>query len=602
MNDLERQLLEVLADVQALRQANEKLDLILKSRQGIDPESSYEPQESILSHVHAPLDAVEEEAEPGDSLEATDLGLRGSPIVEDEVKPHFGLDALEEWRPEETEGDAHPEGLNSFPSFEVEASFPEEPHLHASQELAWPSEELQAPEAVEVMQDTEEVIDDPELDAVWDSFFPSTVPVVPEVSVEALPEIAPETTETMETPSPSAKGKKDVITMSRRERIRLLEHEEALLEECDAQLEAAATPAATGEDGAEQDCVKMALDAAHALHDLSGAPPERPAVPSARKERIAQLERGVAGETFVETEVQEDEKSDGAWLDARRQQRKARLQQRPRAGSPNDVTITTVLPDDAVEGLTGDVAQYEAACKSLARHAHRLSPERLVKAVELLLKHFGHGLGGSEAAEALLGSLAGSMATLGLEPLLQSLKLMALTAQQEQTTLDMLLAQLLVLSRRDSGQFTCSVLAEIAGALGSLQDSGVSAKRGASGSNCAANRRCLEMMMQLMTRQMAEFKEEELALMGPGFVLTYMDDPLRRQLIRQAAILQAGLTEGEVQNAFLRLEEAVRTNSFAFIASLPDESKDYLMKLKMIRQAKNASAVLETEAAWEEEL
>lgn len=39
--------------------------------------------------------------------------------------------------------------------------------------------------------------------------------------------------------------------------------------------------------------------------------------------------------------------------------------------------------------------------------------------------------------------------------------------------------------RRDSGQFTCSVLAEIAGALGSLQDSGVSAKRGASGSNCA---------------------------------------------------------------------------------------------------------------------
>lgn len=31
------------------------------------------------------------------------------------------------------------------------------------------------------------------------------------------------------------------------------EHEEALLEECDAQLEAAATPAATGEDGTEQE-------------------------------------------------------------------------------------------------------------------------------------------------------------------------------------------------------------------------------------------------------------------------------------------------------------------------------------------------------------
>lgn len=40
-------------------------------------------------------------------------------------------------------------------------------------------------------------------------------------------------------------------------------------------------------------------------------------------------------------------------------------------------------------------------------------------------------------------------------------------------------------------------------------------------------------------RQMAEFKEEELALMGPGFVLTYMDDPLRRQLIRQVIFFLA---------------------------------------------------------------
>ena len=36
---------------------------------------------------------------------------------------------------------------------------------------------------------------------------------------------------------------------------------------------------------------------------------------------------------------------------------------------------------------------------------------------------------------------------------------------------------------------------------------------------------------------MAEFKEEELALIGPGFVLTYMDDPLRRQLIRQVSFI-----------------------------------------------------------------
>ena len=45
-------------------------------------------------------------------------------------------------------------------------------------------------------------------------------------------------------------------------------------------------------------------------------------------------------------------------------------------------------------------------------------------------------------------------------------------------------------------------------------------------------------------RQMAEFKEEELALMGPGFVLTYMDDPLRRQLIRQVTFFGAKGGEG----------------------------------------------------------
>ena len=44
--------------------------------------------------------------------------------------------------------------------------------------------------------------------------------------------------------------------------------------------------------------------------------------------------------------------------------------------------ISALPPPVHWPGLTGDVAQYEAACKSLARHAHRLSPERLVKAVD----------------------------------------------------------------------------------------------------------------------------------------------------------------------------------------------------------------------------
>lgn len=88
-------------------------------------------------------------------------------------------------------------------------------------------------------------------------------------------------------------------------------------------------------------------------------------------------------------------------------------------------------------------------------------------------------------------------------------------------------------------------------------------------------------------RHISEFAEEELATLGASFVLNYMDDVLRRSVLRQAATLQAGLGDCPtwVTNSMVHIEEAVRTHSFAFIASLPDESKDYLLKLKTIRQA-----------------
>lgn len=603
MNDLERQLLEVLADVQALRQTNEKLDMILTARLGGPVYSACELE---TSPVRAPLEAVVEEADADGEIAKEDRLPETSVTA-----PRFGADAAPaeppgEWSPED-EGIAPPrDGLASFPSFQVEASFPEESQ---EQEPEPPMSHKEVPEPpAEAALEEELPPDDPELDAVWDSFFPA-VPVPEEAPEQpdlppappapSAPPAAAEEVPAAEEAGP-VKGK-DVTSMSRRERIRLLEREEALLTQTDAQFaqqEAAAAPLPAETEN--QDTAQLALDAAHALHEhLQGITDDRDSQSddraAARRERIAQLERGVAGERFVEDETESTEKSDAQWLDARRQQRKTRLRQKARGEvvSP-EVEINTLLPEDAVEGLAND-SQHEAACKCLARQAHRLSTERLLRAVELLL--LGGRTSNDEdrafaAAEAILGSLATAMGSLTLEQLMNCLKLMALTGQQEQTTLDMLLAQLLVLSRRD-GSFSCGVLSDFCGALGRLHDAGLSAKRGASSSNCTANRRCLEMVMQLITRQVSEFNDQELAGLGASFVLNYMDDVLRRLVIRQAATLQAGLaSEGLTRDGMLQLEEAVRTHSFAFIASLPDESKDYLLKLKMIRQEAAARAVL----------
>ncbi|CAE7551520.1 unnamed protein product, partial [Symbiodinium sp. CCMP2456] len=93
----------------------------------------------------------------------------------------------------------------------------------------------------------------------------------------------------------------------------------------------------------------------------------------------------------------------------------------------------------------------------------------------------------------------------------------------------------------------------------------------------------IDALNELILRHVAEFVEEELATVGSPYLLTFMDDVMRRTILRGAAEIGAGLlpeSQPWVTAALVQMEEAVRTSSFAFIASLPDETKDYLMKLK----------------------
>lgn len=352
----------------------------------------------------------------------------------------------------------------------------------------------------------------------------------------------------------------------------------------------------------------------------AGGPPHRPAAPPAEweepaKERPAH-HRGI-------TQMQGDGLDNEDEFELRRQQRKARLQQHrsaqghgrttadgpalpppppPPAATTSDVVerldgdsgSPALSPQQAVEELARgqvDDSRFITLCNSLANGAHKLNPGGLVRAVEVLSagsspsSDEAHGAALRLAAEAVLSCLTPQLGSLGAQALVDALKAMATTKVSEQTYLDMLLAQLLVLLRRERASFSPPLLSSIAGALGRLQEAGMSAKRASSGASSTANQRCLELLGELVVGELAHFAEEDVALAGGAYLVNYLDDVQRRAVLRRAAELQAGLrvsppSDSWVTASLVRVERSVRGHSFAFVASLPDETKDYLMKLK----------------------
>mmetsp|Transcript_29891 Transcript_29891/g.44407 ORF Transcript_29891/g.44407 Transcript_29891/m.44407 type:complete len:92 (-) Transcript_29891:248-523(-) len=84
-----------------------------------------------------------------------------------------------------------------------------------------------------------------------------------------------------------------------------------------------------------------------------------------------------------------------------------------------------------------------------------------------------------------------------------------------------------------------------------------------------------------------QMSDSDVCLIGGAFVVTYLDDTEKRSFLAHCADISAGLAEGasvEVVLAMQELEYTVRRHSFSFIASLPDKTKDYLMRLKAVSQ------------------
>jgi len=658
--DLDQRLKEALSDVEALKDANQKLDLLLQSVKSADPSKAAdvyrqipqtlrvetpvtsavgpEPHEERSDHNSASVytaRAVDDrwshvEAEAHEAASALERMLHpkfrpasaetraddarpveaapadfGSPEMEAGLEPHSEVEA----EAHEAQHESHEREASVDVEYEYQHSFLDpneslEPSEIKEVKEGTTAKDVVEPETVQVPQEAQEGQEsqedhDPELsaelDAVWESFFPaSPSPPPPVAPAEDLKEEVPAPVET-------AAQESDAVPSAPSAAERSPEPETGETAETEADQEVAEARKVALQAAEAADALKAAREDWLKQFDLSmvNPPPSSPVdIADAdhreltRRERITLLERGLAGEKF--SGPPDDENSELRIAEARRHERKAKMQQlwkqkeeaAQRSGpSPEPVTVPAQQAVEELGRHCFEDLRYAKACYSLSRNAHRLSTGSLVRVVEILAagERAPPETNQLACADAVIGALAPHMTALGLPVLRNCLKVMTTVEVKEQTYLDMLLAQLLVLFRRESGSVPPAALAALAGFIGSLHEAGVSARRGASSASCAANRRCIDTLNELILRHAAEFVEEELATVGSPYLLTFMDDVMRRTILRGAAAIGAGLlpeSQPWVTEALVQMEEAVRTSYFAFIASLPDETKDYLMKLK----------------------
>merc|ERR1712025_289043 len=116
-------------------------------------------------------------------------------------------------------------------------------------------------------------------------------------------------------------------------------------------------------------------------------------------------------------------------------------------------------------------------------------------------------------------------------------------------------AQLLVLLRREPGNFNPGKLATIARALGSLHAGGVSAKRAGSGPSSVANQRCLDALAGQINARLKDFSTAELGQIGGTFMITFVDDATRRSFLHRAAELEVGLAIGTSRRELADMQE-----------------------------------------------
>merc|ERR1719473_1622123 len=108
----------------------------------------------------------------------------------------------------------------------------------------------------------------------------------------------------------------------------------------------------------------------------------------------------------------------------------------------------------------------------------------------------------------------------------------------------MILAQLLVVLRRNDAALTPRVLAVLAGSIATLHTKGLSAKKAGSGASSSANKRCMDTLNQKIGEALMDFGDYEFARVGGPYIVVFFEDSQRRTYLARAAELEVGLRPG----------------------------------------------------------
>lgn len=197
------------------------------------------------------------------------------------------------------------------------------------------------------------------------------------------------------------------------------------------------------------------------------------------------------------------------------------------------------------------------------------------------------------AADHILQSLTGRLQDCDIVSLCEVVETMASAACGTQVFLDMLMALLMGLHRRDRMVPSASEALRLANALGlaASPDCGLRVRpKGTGGPAAATNRRVMEVVQQRVAAHVTEFSAEELASIHEYYLTRLMDEQGQRAVLTRMGEMELGFREDTTQylQVVLDLSESIhREIPEPFRWSLPRPVRQYLEKLKTLRLERN---------------
>uniref|UniRef100_A0A7S2D8D5 Uncharacterized protein n=1 Tax=Alexandrium andersonii TaxID=327968 RepID=A0A7S2D8D5_9DINO len=191
------------------------------------------------------------------------------------------------------------------------------------------------------------------------------------------------------------------------------------------------------------------------------------------------------------------------------------------------------------------------------------------------------------AAHRILASIAARIGQGDARFAAEALAAMATCGLGRQEYLDSIIAHLLTLLRSSPASFTPRVLAQIAGALGRMQEGGgadgcsLSVRSGVSADHRAANARFLSTFNARILASLPEFLESDLGSLHEHYFAWHVGEDVFLRFLHRAGQLQLGLLPGTVQHLGMmqRTLESTRCRFPGFFATMPEFPRRYCERL-----------------------